>query len=601
MKKNNAISILTGYEGSGAGRRFRALELRGVARTRLRRISTGRVMRTVSSIFRRFACTATRTYGGFFLTFGLATLILHFAKGNFSADGMNISSLVAGTLCALLSIPLLLSDKPIATALQDFALTDFILHEFLSVKRTHCDPGEPFYDAWLAVPLGAALAAAGFFLPVGVVLGAVGALALLSLSVVSPELPLILSVIYAPFAFIGGYGYVAFQILILLTVFSYFRKVAVGKRSCVFEQYDLILLIIALLVSLSGIVNRGDGSLRTAFLTVTVMLAYVPVSNMISNRRIADRIILAVAVSSFAVSAAAICGYILDSLNVTLPGVLYRVFPDMTPYLKSITFAAYIVVSSLLTLSRISSRRGAGERLLFILIFLIQLTALALTSRYYVAAVLLLSLLAFPLLRLRRLCGAALAVLSLVPVVGFLLPDSATGRILDALGLPTGLISGRVELIKNSLSMISGKGIFFGVGIGSGAFSAEYANRFGTEATSAGNLLVGTACEAGAIAAVMLALLFIARAVHATAYRRYTLISSVGDIFSASCASLLSFFALGIWGFTFREPMMFFMFILTFGIGSAVLRISKKEYDDHHIYSVEDMSPDSATVDITLD
>ena len=46
---------------------------------------------------------------------------------------------------------------------------------------------------------------------------------------------------------------------------------------------------------------------------------------------------------------------------------------------------------------------------------------------------------------------------------------------------------------------------------------------------------------------------------------------------------------------------MFFMFILTFGIGSAVLRISKKEYDDHHIYSVEDMSPDSATVDITLD
>ena len=81
----------------------------------------------------------------------------------------------------------------------------------------------------------------------------------------------------------------------------------------------------------------------------------------------------------------------------------------------------------------------------------------------------------------------------------------------------------------------------------------------------------------------------------------YSLISSVGDIFSASCASLLSFFALGIWGFTFREPMMFFMFILTFGIGSAVLRISKKEYDDHHIYSVEDMSPDSATVDITLD
>ena len=601
MKKNNAISILTGYEGSGTGKKFRSVELRGVAHKKLRKISNARVMRTISSIFRRFACTAARTYGGFFLTFGLATLILHFAKGNFSADGMNISSLVAGTLCALLSIPLLLCDKPIATALQDFALTDFILHEFLSVKRTHCNPGEPFYDAWLAVPLGAALAAAGFFLPVGVVLGAVGALALLSLSVVSPELPLILSVIYAPFAFIGGYGYTAFQILILLTVFSYLRKVAVGKRSCVFEQYDFILLIIAVFVSLSGLVNRANGSLRSAFLIVTIMLAYVPVSNMISNRRIADRVIAAVAVSSFAVSSAAICGYILDSLGVALPDVIYRILPDMTPYLKSTTLAAYIAVSSLLTLSRISSRRGAGERLLFILIFLIQLTALALTFRYYVAAVLLLSLLAFPLLRLRRLSGASLAALSLVPAVVFLLPDSATGKILGAIGLPTGMISGQEELIKNSLSMISGGRTFVGVGIGSGAFSAEYAKRFGAEATSAGNLLVGIACEAGVIAAVMLALLFIARACHTSAYRRYTLISSVGDILSASCASLLSFFALGIWGFAFREPMMFFMFILTFGIGSAVLRISKKEYDDHHIYSGEDMSPDSATADITLD
>ena len=109
--------------------------------------------RFTSSLSAYVSHTSTRAYGMLLLGFGLLTLLLHFVKDyvNFYTQ-VPLYVLISGAVLAALSIPLLLVDKPIAYALQENPISDYILFEFFCIQRAgrqqnNKDAGESFENS----------------------------------------------------------------------------------------------------------------------------------------------------------------------------------------------------------------------------------------------------------------------------------------------------------------------------------------------------------------------------------------------------------------------------------------------------------------------
>ena len=65
-------------------------------------------------------------------------------------------------------------------------------------------------------------------------------------------------------------------------------------------------------------------------------------------------------------------------------------------------------------------------------------------------------------------------------------------------------------------------------------------------------------------------------------------------------ACLFSFLAFGMVNYIWSDICAYYIFWCIFGIGSAALRVSKKDYDDRVIYYEESSALDSSVIDIEI-
>ena len=63
---------------------------------------------------------------------------------------------------------------------------------------------------------------------------------------------------------------------------------------------------------------------------------------------------------------------------------------------------------------------------------------------------------------------------------------------------------------------------------------------------------------------------------------------------------MLSLLAVGLVKYIWSEPATYYFFWCLFGIGSATLRVAKKDYDDKVIYYEESSAFDSSVIDIEI-
>ena len=66
-------------------------------------------------------------------------------------------------------------------------------------------------------------------------------------------------------------------------------KVLLGKRLFHFEQYDAVMLIFMLFSLISGIFNKGLDSFENSLVIIALSLTYFLVSNILVNRRLAEK------------------------------------------------------------------------------------------------------------------------------------------------------------------------------------------------------------------------------------------------------------------------------------------------------------------------
>lgn len=599
MAKSKFWRLIAGYESSGTGsvgKRFTDVSFSGAVNQRTKRSMSFRIQNLIGRISDLFSYTSTKSYGALSLTFGILTLIFHFSGEYFGAyREAGMSALIIGIVFSMLSIPLLLIDKPLSMLLQDFAISDFILFDFFCLKRAHRVDGAPSVNPLIAACLGMVPALIGVFVPIRFVLIAIALLTFVYLAFVSPEFSYIFTLIALPYVFYFPYAsYLLFGV-ICVTLVSFLRKVAYGKRVLHIEQYDILIALFVLALLISGIFVKGVDSFVGAFGVSVLSLGYILTSNIVTNRRLADCAINAVILSS--IPAAIIALY--EFLSAVFSGAAHAVFSTgvSASFSTPDAYAVYLLIVIALTVTRMVQSRGF-VRFLFITILFFNTGALVFTAQRFALLVLILGVALFFAYRVRYVAPFAATIFIALPYILVLCFGDSTGFVFastDGSLMPSEI----TELWTAALEVLS-KNAFIGIGIGDGAFAQEFLPLGFDGIKNSHNFFIELGLEAGAFALVAVLLLLAVRFRHRATYQRYLKESDMSLISTMTAVMTSMLIIFGATNYLFESAEITYLFWFVFGLGSAALRVAKHECDDRVLYYEDAKSPDFSVAEIKI-
>ena len=571
----------------------------------MRLLGSNRMIRTERHISHFFACAGARTYGVFFLTFGLVTLLAHFARYYVETAVIDVLvPLVLGALCCLFSVPLLLPEDTLAEVTERDPLTSAILYDFFCLKRVYRLPNAPVLRKRITVPLAILLAVVGALTSPLYVLGGIFLVVLLRLSLSAPEMPFLFSLLTLPYLGVLPHATVVLCILVGLSLVSYIRKALLGNRIFYAQGYDFLLGAFALVYLISGIFNGGASSFGAALVRMLLLAGSVLAANLITNRRIADSATAALGLASAPVSVIGIYQYFFTDLTDRYSD---PAFATLIPSRVGSTFdnpnlfAMFLCVAALFALYHTQGAKRTSQRIVCAVIFALHLFAMVLTFSRGAWVALALSILLLLALQYMKTPGAMLNLLLFVIGAFLLLPENVMARLLSIGNLADTSIAYRLSILRSSIAMWRDN-LLLGVGVGEDTFRLAFTAfaEDGVTAPHSHNLFLQIGCEAGIFALAIFLLLLLWRARHITSYRRYTRVSSVRRA-SLFCTGVI--FSLLLFGMTdsiFYHYSIYYLFFAVFGIGSAVLRIAKREHTDRLGYVTDERTPDSSATEITI-
>ena len=550
---------------------------------RSRQVASFRPIKFLGSAAQSLAYASTRTYGWFSMTFGLVSLFLHLAAYYFSSSpSEELSQLVIGAVFAILSIPLMLVDIPMCEALQRFPVTDYLLFEFFSIKRLGEDKRRKKTRPIIGMAIGIIPAIFGFFFPMEVVVFVIIALLVVTVSFVSPEFPFLLMLILVPYAGALDYTDELLVAISLLSMCSFFAKVMLGKRYYSVDVSDICLIVFATVIVVFGVIGGGHESTKISLVLVALSLGYIPASNIIVNRRLADCAIEAIVFSSLPISVIAIAQYITGlCLGQRIPSSsLMR-----SPYV----LATYLCVAISLVAFSIIGVRGAAKRGIYIAFLPVLSAALFATECLPVLIILPILVAARAIVRSRRVHKESLIALAAVPSLLFLLPNGALVAISSISPMSTTL----VELRAGFLSALESFGSNIIIGDGAADLSGDYSGGLL-------NTVLGLGCRFGIFAVIVLFVVCIIRLRQDTAYSTFLKSSQLSVFSNMTTVAMFAMAACGWFCDVFADLGLYCLFFALFGLNTAALRISRSEHEEREWYFKDQNDVDSSTTDIFL-
>jgi len=603
MAKNAFWDAVNGYElpnespaAKRTGKRFFSRSISGSITRKKKKVTSLGLFRAMDWLSRLISYTSTKAYGAAFLSFGLVTLLLHFVKDytEFRAAATT-GDIITFIVCAVVSVPLLLFDRPMCIALQDFPLTDLILFEFFCVKRMHRTEKHGSIPTLLAIAIATALAMLECLIQTELLVLAIAAFAVAYIAIVSPEFALLSSFLLIPYLPHFPYGDIALPVMIAIGLLSLIRKVIYGKRVVHIEQYDFFIGLMMLMVLISGIFIKGYDSFTSSLGMLLISAGYLLCSNLITNRRLADRALCAIVLSSLPASVIAIADLVGGILNGDFPEILNTGLTG--GFSDPSELAAYLLVTLVLTTALIKQSHGA-QRGAYALIFTVQLVALALTAQRFALIALLLGGLVYLALNLRGFAAFAIALIMLLPYAVFLIPENILSIVFaDTVG---GLTAGEVVSLWRASFAVLLDNLWVGMGIGATSFREEFASPEFVGVTDVHNTFIELGLEAGVFAVACFVILLLIRLRHTSVYHRYLKNSQVSTLSPIVLVATFVILMFGTVDYILSDAAVAYLFWSVFGIGAASLRVAKREHDDRVLYFDGGASATSSVVDIEL-
>ena len=600
MAKHSVFDLLSGYvesDNGHNGKKFYVSTVTGSSGM----VSFSRFGKMLSKFGDKMtnllSYTSSKTYGVFLVLFGVLSLIISFTKAYLGMypTGIPLYAIIIGVSLSVLGIPFLISEKPLAIAVQDFSLTDMIFFEFFCIRRMHRNDKEHGLHFAFGIVFGVFLALLSAIVPIWAIVAVIGVFLYMFLTFISPEFSFFSIFLVMPYMSFDSDG-TFLALMVAVTMISYARKVALGKRVYFFEQYDLFLVVMLVCVLISGIFVKGVESFVSSVVMILLGMGYVMSSSLVTNRRLADGLMNAVVISSIPVSVIAIIESVIYVYNNGLVGFSGASATFDKPY----TLAIFLLVSAAFSVYFVNVKRRKSAKIVYLLVFLVTFVALFFTMSIWAFIAAWFGIIAYGILKLRRGWRILLSVITVFPYGILFIPERYMSVITESPYLTIFGFSTSVSTWQASLSMLRDN-LLLGVGIGSDCFTQEiigYTN--GVIPHNSSNFLLEIACEAGVISLCAFLVILAIRLKHRAVYRPYIRTSQVNALSEITTVTVVVLMIYGLFNYIWADMTMYYLFWCAFGLGSASLRISKQEFDDRVAYFSDGSAEDSSSIDITI-
>ena len=571
--------------------KFFTREFSGSITQRLKKVLSSRFFRFTKATAHLISHIPARIYGTALLCFGLLGTILYFV--GVSKDD-SIATPIVSILLSAISIPFLLSDKPLPIFFQDFPPTDYLFFEFFCMKRHSNMENEKRIPIVLPIILGLVLAALSLLVPFWAIALTIGIFVCVYIGMESPEFIFLSTLIALPYMHYIPRAELVFGIALLLALISFIRKAVYGRRVLYIEQYDIIIGIMLLFILISGIFVKGIESFSSSVRMIVLALGYTLASNIITNRRLAElsanSIVFSGAISSV-VSIVQMITVIISSKGSVSHEQLTRILA------REDGVAALLMVATIFSVGMIKQSNFRLRTVLSVssILFII---ALIISGEVFAVISILLCIGAYFIIKSNKLPVLFLPLLLTVPILTLFLPNS----VLNILFKYSPSVVSAEELFnlwRKSVSVF-GKNILVGIGIGSESFAEEMEAIGVTGYPDASNLFIELGLEAGIFALICFLLIVFTRMKHRSMQYLYVRNSQIALMSNLSGACIFSFFAFGMVNYIWSDISAYYLFWCVLGIGSATLRVAKKDYDDSVLYYEESSAVDSSVIDIEI-
>lgn len=616
MKKSKILDFLFGYdlsqknfEESAAhhvGKTFSDKLLGGVSSSFAKKILKNPIVGFFDRLNTLFSRIYIKSYSTIILSFGILTLLLCVLSYIFTEGApLPLPGLLTGGISVILSIPGLFIDKPLAAVLASSRFLSAFLFDFLCIKRVRSsEDSERVLPTYLCIFIGIILALPGLFIPPYLPLIIIAVAVYLGLSLSSPEFSFMLTLLLLPIIPALPHSSTILLCLVLICLVSFLSKVGLGKRILHFEQYDALILLSGAFILISGIFNKGFESFENALLLITLLGGYTLAGNLTVNKRLADNAVNMIIISSIPTGVWGIASYFLKPLNLSwidksFVGVISG--RAASTFGNPNVFSVFLIVAIIFSITYALDRSRGALRILYFLSSIINILSLLLTFTRGAWVAIILAAAAYFVLHFKKIPKILLIPLALSPLAIFAFKPFVS-RLLSIFNLADSSISSRLSIWRSAIEMLKDN-LFVGVGIGSASFNEEfvkYAESGAEWAPHSHNLFLELACQGGIFLALIFAFLLLVRLRHIASYKPYIKGSSLTSPITMTGLAIFSLVSFGCTDYIFYDCSMFFLFWVVFGIGSATLRISKREFEENLNYRGSDSSAYCAVADIRV-
>ena len=572
---------------------FSKKTLSGTATTRTIRLLKGKPYKFLTSVGRTIVYTSARSFGWFFLAFGVLTLFLYLGEYYFVGDKhLGTNTLFLGGTLIIIALPLLAKDKPLCLLLSDWAVTDYILFEFFAIKRMHEIERQPMIKPTMAIFLGFVPAIFGFFFSVDLVILIMLVTVLIALSMTSPEFPMLLTVIILPYL---SFMQSSAEILITLSVLSFLSfilKAVVGKRVYNFDVYDFLAFLLVAAVALGGIISGADDITLSVLLVLGAIFMYANASNMIINRRLADKAVQAIIVSSVPLTLVLLLSSVLNMFEITSSDFVTEL-NKIVFFESTYTQNAFIATSLVLSFSFFMEKKNPAKKTAYLLISFLHLSLITINLEFELLISLLVALLAYYIITSTRVAADFLLLLCMSPMLLFLLPEGAFNSLLSFIG--TDLTQKEIFVsFEKMFEKLFDSGAFFGLGLDYNGLVETVNNgiKFNTP--------LGVMYHIGIFGFVVVTLFIVIRFRHISYYKSYVSVSLVKTVSDMSSVALVALLVYGMSKYLFYDLRGVYILLFILGINTAALRTARAEHDDRLGYYGDASSSVSSVIDINL-
>ena len=570
---------------------FVTREISGSATHNLKRMQSTAIFRFAKAISELTSHLSTRIYGTAMLCFGLVSTLIYFL--GISADQRIVTPIV-GIIIAGLAIPFLLVDKTLPVFLQDFGPTDYLFFEFFCMKRHSSAEDSRTIPVVIAVFVGVIPALLSLVIPFWQIALTILVIICVCVGFTSPEFVFLTSLIALPFIrYISKYETV-FVLTVLLAVISFIRKVAYGKRVYHLEQYDILIGVMLVFILISGIFVKGIESFYGSVKMVIFALGYILSSNIIANRRLAELSQNSIILSGTTAAVISIVQvvYILigHGVNTTQDHLV-----DVLARQDGVTL---FLMAALIFSVGMKNQASKHMRGFLSTSAIICFIALVISGEFLAITSLILAACAYVIIKLDRAPALLLPILLVMSVTVLLLPDSVLNIIFNY--SPSVISAGDLFNLWNKSLALMSEHIAIGIGIGAESFAEEMAILGIHGHPDSSNLFIELGLEAGILAPLCFIFILISRIKHRSSQHLYVRNSQVERASNLSGTCILGFIAFGMVNYIWSDMAAYYLFWCIFGIGSASMRVAKRDYDDRVIYYEESSAFDSSVIDIEI-